>query len=81
MSALHDQLAAAIASWNIPFERPVTRTTALISSGRLDSLGLLRLLTWIEDAVGHPVDATTVDMPVEWDTIDAVVAWVAGERR
>ncbi len=79
MSALHDRLTAAITSWNLPLDAPLTRLTPLISSGRLDSLGLFRLLTWVEDALGHPVDATTIDMAVEWDTIDAVVAFVERE--
>jgi len=80
VSALHDDLMSTVASWNLALDEPLKRDTELISSGILDSLGLFQLLMWIEGKVGHPIDATTVDMLVVWNTVDAVVAYIEQEQ-
>lgn len=77
---LHDELIRAIGTWNSSLDGSVARDTPLLSSGRLDSTGLFQLLLWIEEKVGRPVDATVIDMAGEWDSVDAVVAWVERER-
>lgn len=77
---LRSDLMAAIASWEQDTNGPVSDATPLISSSRLDSLNLVRLMTWIESKVGHEVDVTAIDMTVEWDTVDAIVAFVERER-
>ena len=59
----------------------VGRNTPLITSGRLDSAQLLQMLLWIEEKTGRPIDATAIDMAAEWNTVDAIVAFVERERR
>jgi acyl carrier protein len=77
---LHDELIAAIAEWDQSGDTDVHPETPLISSARLDSLQLVKLLLWIEEKAGRPIDATVIDMAVEWDTVDAIVAFVERNR-
>ena len=76
---LHDDLIASIAEWDQGLEGVVGRDTPLITSARLDSLQLLKLLLWIEEKAGREIDATVVDLAVEWNTVDAIVAFVERE--
>jgi acyl carrier protein len=77
---LHDELIRAIGEWNPSLDGNVARDTPLLSSGRLDSLGLFQLLVWIEQQTGHAIDATAIDMATEWDTVNAIVAFVERKR-
>jgi len=78
---LHDELIRSIGEWNPSLAGSVARDTPLLSSGRLDSVGLFQLLLWLERKVGRPIDATAVDMAGEWDTVDAIVAWLGRQGR
>lgn len=78
--ALRNELRSAIAGWDQSGGVGLSDDTPLISSGRLDSFNLLRLVLWVEDEVGQPVDATRIDLAVEWDTVDRIVAFVARQR-
>jgi len=80
VSELHDELIRAIGEWSPALDGNVARETPLLSSGRLDSMGLFQLLVWIEQKAGHAIDATAVDMAVQWDTVDTIVAFVERER-
>jgi len=77
---MHDELIAAIEDWAPVLQGAVDRQTPLITSGRIDSLGLLRLLMWIEQMLGHPIDVTAIEMAKEWDCVDAIVGFVVRER-
>jgi acyl carrier protein len=44
-------------------------------------MGLFQLLVWIEQKTGRAIDATAIDMVAQWDTVNAVVAFVERERR
>lgn len=77
---MHEELIAEIEDWRPALEGLVHRQTPLISSGNLDSLGLMRLLVWIENKVGRAVRVTEVDLIREWDTVDAVVVFIERER-
>lgn len=79
MSA-HDDLLAAFATWSPTLAEGVTRDTPLLTSGRLDSTGVFQLLLWIEERVGHPIDVTSIDMPAQWDNVNAIVAFIESER-
>ena len=48
----------------------------IITSARLDSLGLVRLVMWIEEHVGQPIDVTAIDMRQEWDDVDSIIRFV-----
>lgn len=76
----HDDLLAALATWTPSLAQGVTRDTPLLTSGRLDSTAVFQLLLWIEERVGHPIDVTAIDMPAEWDTVDAIVAFIESDR-
>jgi acyl carrier protein len=77
---MHDELLAAIADWNPALPGPISRHTPLITSACLDSLGLLKLLVWIEQRVGRPIDVTAIDMVKEWDSVNAIVSFVEREH-
>ncbi|HET6348718.1 MAG TPA: hypothetical protein VFH88_06500 [Candidatus Krumholzibacteria bacterium] len=77
---MHENLMAALAQWNPALGRDIARDTPLLTTGRLDSASVFQLLLWVEEHVGRPVDVTKVDMPVEWNTIDLIVAFVERER-
>ena len=81
MSSAHQELIAAISSWSVAAGDGLRRDTPLITTGRLDSGVLFQLLFWIEDRIARPIDVTAVDMRAEWDTVDAIVAWIERERR
>ena len=78
--ALRHELHSAIAEWDQSGSGRVADDTPLISSGRLDSFNLLRLVLWVEDEIGQPGDATRIDLAVEWDTVEQIVAFVARHR-
>jgi acyl carrier protein len=73
---LRDDLRSVISDWDDRPGDPVTDDTPLISSGRLDSFNLVRLLQWVEDEIGRPVDATQIDLVAEWDTVERIVTFV-----
>ena len=77
---LRDELIASIAEWDSSLNGSVEPDTPLITSTRLDSLQLVRLMLWIEEKAGRPVDVTVVDIATEWDTVDAIVAFVERAR-
>ncbi|MBA3377144.1 MAG: hypothetical protein H0U00_15255 [Actinobacteria bacterium] len=77
---LHDDLIASITEWDQSLGGSIEGDTPLITSARLDSLHLLWLLLWIEEKAGRQIDATVIDLAVEWNTVDAIVAFVERER-
>lgn len=80
MGAIHDQLIAAIEDWSPALQGTVGRQTPLITSARLDSLGLLRLLMWIEQHVGRSIDVSAIDIVEAWNDVDSIVRFVQSER-
>jgi acyl carrier protein len=79
-TSLHTELLTDIAAWG-NLDGTVTRDSPLITSARLDSLNLFQLLIWIEEKVGHRIDATAFDIAVEWDTVDQIVSFVQREAQ
>jgi acyl carrier protein len=77
---LGDELIAAIAEWDPLSAGLVRRDTPLITSDRLDSLNLVRLMLWIEEKVRSEIDITTIDIARQWDTVDAIVEFVEQAR-
>ena len=51
--------------------------TPLFGDGRLDSLGLVLLVTWVEQQIGRPIDPVGFDLRTEWATAWAVAAFIA----
>ena len=54
----------------------VSDSAALISSGRIDSLGLFALITWMEEELGEGLDPGEVPLGAEIDTLADIVGWV-----
>ena len=77
---MHDELIRAIEDWVPVLQGKVGRQTPLITSGRIDSLSLFRLVMWIEAQVGRPIDIAGIEMAKELDNIDAIVGFVVRER-
>jgi acyl carrier protein len=77
---MHDELIAAIGEWNPALHGEIDRQTSLIASARLDSLSLMRLLMWVEQKVGQPVDVTGIEIARDWDTVDAVIGFIERAR-
>lgn len=64
--------------WNAPDET-LSDDVQLISHGILDSLAVLRLVAYIEEAFHVSVQAEVVDM-LHFDTLDSVVCTVLESR-
>jgi acyl carrier protein len=71
----------SIATWGGNLDGTVAPDAPLLTSAHLDSLQLYQLLLWIEEKVGRQIDATAIDIAVEWDTVDRIVAFVQREAR
>ena len=54
--------------------------TPILDGALLDSVGLVELAAWIESEVGSALDLTRFNIPVEWATIGAIVAFVKKQR-
>jgi acyl carrier protein len=54
---------------------PLGNTTSLLETGILDSLSLLRLVVYIQERFGIPVDDVDL-VPENFDSIDAICAYL-----
>jgi len=54
---------------------PVTPDTELLLSGMVDSLGVVRVVHWIEERCGFAVDPADVTLE-HFETVGAIVAYV-----
>ncbi|MGI9602002.1 MAG: acyl carrier protein [Acidimicrobiales bacterium] len=58
---------------------PIEADTDLLLTGVVDSLGVVRIVNWIEDEAGVEVDP--VDVTLEnFSTVSAIAAYVDGRR-
>ena len=74
--SIRDKLIVQIESWNVEMPERWDVGASLISSGILDSLGLFRLILWIEEQIGSSLDPTKIDLARELDTIADIVRFV-----
>ena len=51
----------------------------LVATGVIDSLGLLKLIAWLEERFELPIDDLELD-PDSFRTIDAIDAFIAGAQ-
>ena len=54
--------------------------TAIFATGLFDSLALVQLVLWVEQAVGAPIDPNAFDMRVEWTTVADLAGFIARRR-
>jgi hypothetical protein len=45
----------------------------LISSGRVNSLALFKLVLWIEEQSARPIDIAAIDITQAWDTAEQIL--------
>lgn len=74
------RLRTELAGWGVRLPPDAPDEAPLISSGALDSLGLFRLLLWVEESVGRPVDPSAVDVAAAWDSVAGIVGFVTAAR-
>ncbi len=85
MSAPAEALAETIATFILqeflPGEAPenLTPSTPLISTGILDSIARLRLVTFLEETYGLRIDPAEVDLD-HFETIDAITELVRAKQ-
>lgn len=79
--SLRDQLVVLMDELALPLDGELQDDTSLIKSGLVDSLALVVLAEWIDQAIGTPVDLTVVDLAEEWDTILDIVNFIATHRQ
>lgn len=60
---------------------PLEPGTALISSGRLDSLALFELSLWIEAELGAPIDFTVLDIAMAWETPALIADFIDAHKK
>lgn len=77
--ALRDELMQELGGWGVKLS-DLGDHTSLIVSGRIDSVGLFQLLLWIEEKTGETVDPGTVDLRREWDSVEAILRYIAQRR-
>lgn len=79
-SDLERELIEAIEAWSPSLAGRIQPETPLFQSGQLDSLALFNLVLWVEDRVGEPVDAGSLDPVREWSTVSAILRYIQQRR-
>lgn len=74
------QLLAFIEGLGVELNTDLKEDTPLLTSGLFDSLALFRLVQWIEQEVGAPLDPTTFDIVEEWNTVTDILAFIRQHR-
>ena len=72
--SVRDKLIAVLEDGTLKDETP------LITSGKLDSLGLCNLAVFIEREVGRDMDFSALDIAKEWNTINDILSFIAKMR-
>ncbi|CAN7234716.1 acyl carrier protein [Pseudoxanthomonas sp. LjRoot143] len=80
MESIRQQISAFVAT---TFPMPAggeesQQGRSLLDSGAIDSIGVLTLVTWLEEQFGIVVDDEDV-VPENLDSIDSLVAFVSGK--
>jgi acyl carrier protein len=79
--ALRRRLLEFLATLTVDLGDDVNDDTALVGSGRLDSLALVQLVLWVEEEIGQPVDPGVIDMTIEWTTVRNLLVCIERNRR
>lgn len=75
-SALQNRLIGFLAEQVPPSAIELTPETAIFRTGLFDSLALVQLVIWVEEAIGSPLDPSTVDLPRDWATIAHLASFI-----
>ena len=76
------EVRAYVAAQFLPGESPdsLTDATLLVSDGILDSLGSLKLVSWLEERFGVSIEAHEVDVE-HLDTLDLIAELVLSKKQ
>lgn len=77
MTTIHSRIRAFLHE-NFPTPDDLTDQQSLLQSGIIDSIGVLTLVTWIEQEFGFVVDDDDV-VPENLDGVGALVAYIEGK--
>lgn len=76
-AALRAELRALLAEYAVEAGIDLGDGAPLISSGILESTTLLHVALWVEEHLGAEVDISAFDLAAEWDSIGAILDFVA----
>jgi len=79
-AAIRERLSAFLRDAEIRGASAVRADQSLIKSGLVDSQALFRLVIWIEQETGSPIDLQEVNLSRDLDTIENIVAFVEKRR-
>ena len=79
MSSLSEQLLALIVTDISTTDQPLEADTDLLLSGIVDSLGVVRIVQWLEERTGMVVDAADVTLE-NFQTVTAIVGYLDQRR-
>jgi len=63
-----------------PSAPPPGPDTPIFATGLFDSLALVQLVLWVEEAVGAPIDPSAFDMQEEWATVADLAGFIERGR-
>ena len=78
--SLRQELLGLLPDWGTRVDGAGADGSTLITSGRIDSVGLFELLLWIEEKTGAPIDPGAVDWRREWDTVAGILDYIERHR-
>ena len=78
--SVRDELLAFLRDAEIDLPVDAGEDTSLLRSGRVDSVALFRLASWIEETIGARIDPAGFDLSTEWETIGDVVRFIEHAR-
>ena len=75
-----EDLRDLLETFGVTIDSKLWHQQSLLQSGRLDSLALFNLAVWVEKQIGRGIDFTSVNIREEWDTADAILAFIDSQR-
>jgi acyl carrier protein len=75
---MRDELLEVIGRSRLP--GPIADDTPLLRAGVLDSLAIFKVVVWIEEQTGRPLDPTSFDFATELDSVANILQLVARLR-
>lgn len=80
-ATLREQLMALIAESTRHEHGAIDDDTPLLSSGMVESVGLLDVALWVEARIDATVEITSFDLTAEWDTVAQILDFVERHHR
>ena len=82
--SLRDELESFLETLEVELPAALEDDTPLLSTGQFDSAALFKLVLWIEEKIGAPIDPSSLDIATAWDSPRLIVEFIetrtAGSR-